>query len=222
MMTTFNRPIQLERTLDSIRKQRFTGYEIVIVDDGTDLATPDIARFYGTYYRRLNRPSSDLYRNQAIPLNIGIKMCRGDVVIIQNAECRHADEEVIERLTSRVTMNNVVFANVTAMTREGKPELTYCGVDNPRPYFFCGAIHRSWLTSLRGFDQDYLGYGYEDDDMADRLKREGLLFEFSDIKVEHQWHETAGVIDTQGGLEMFKQKCHEPTIRNLTREWGVL
>ena len=176
-MTTFNRPNLLRETLDSIDMQDFQG-EIIVVDDGTDELTAGICHEYLPTRISVNRPQSTHYRNQAYPLNIGIKAATGDVIIQQNAECKHIDPGTIKKLEARVTDTTAVFARVTALTPEGKPDIVYCGPDNARPYFFCGAIKRAWFEKLRGYDEDFVGYGYEDDDMADRLRRSGVTSRF--------------------------------------------
>jgi len=222
VLTTFNRPSQLLATLHSVDRQRVGDSEIVVVDDGNDARTPGICYAFDVRYLRLQRPSSKHYRNQARPLNVGIKAAKGEIIILQNAECKHIGSNVILDLASRVTWNSVAFAHVTAMNRDGSRGICYCGPENPRPYFFCGAIRREWLMKLRGFDEDYQGYGYEDDDMADRLRRSGVTFEFTDIEVEHQWHSPAGLQgDLSKGEAMYAAKRQESVERNLGREWGV-
>jgi len=223
VLTTFNRPNQLLTTLHSIDRQHVGDLEVVVVDDGNDARTPGICYAFDVRYFRLQRPSSANYRNQARSLNVGIKAAQGKIIILQNAECGHVGMEVIKDLTRRVTDSNAVFAHVTAMNRDGTCGICYCGPENPRPYFFCGAIRREWLMKLRGFDEDYQGYGYEDNDMADRLRKSGVTFEFIDIEVEHQWHEPAGLQgDLSKGEAMYAAKRQESVERNLGREWGVL
>ena len=143
VLTTFNRPEQLAVTLDSLVRQ--CPEEIVIVDDGDDSETPLVAeglmQSYGhTRYLRLGRSASFNFRNPAIPNNIGIRAATGDVIILQNAECKHVDPQTIKKLTALVTPTNAVFARVFSLQQDGSPGMLYCGEENPRPYFFCGAI----------------------------------------------------------------------------------
>jgi GT2 family glycosyltransferase len=210
-------------TLQSIDEQS-TGCQIVVVDDGADDRTQGISLAFDALYLKLRRPVSEHYHNQARPLNVGIRHALGETIILQNAECKHVGGNVIESLVSRVTDSNAVFAHVTQMNEDGTRGICYCGSENPRPYFFCGAIRREWFLKLRGFDEDYQNYGWEDDDMADRLRRSGVTFEFTDIEVEHQWHPPAGIIDPSmtAGLEMFKWKQSTGVERNLGRGWGVV
>src|ERR1700728_3781183 len=100
VITTYERPKQLERTLQSIRSQ-VPKVEIVVVDDGLDWETPKVCKEV-EHYRHLNRPRSQTYRNQAPVLNAGIKLAKGDVIILQNAECEHIDPRTIQKLTSFV------------------------------------------------------------------------------------------------------------------------
>lgn len=225
-MTTFNRPLLLMTTLHTIFVQTYQDYEVVIVDDGTDEQTPSLCHAlkvdgYPVKYIKLNRPQSESYRNQAYPLNVGIRTATGDIIIQQNAECKHVDPETISKLTSRVTDTNAVFARVYALLPDGTPDILYCGIGNARPYFFCGAIKRAWFEKLRGYDEDYTSYGYEDDDMAGRLTRSGVSWEFTDIEVHHQWHPPAGRYDMTQSANMYAKKSGSALIRNQDREWGA-
>jgi glycosyltransferase involved in cell wall biosynthesis len=231
VMTTYNRPTLLGFTLLSILHQKFQDYEIVVVDDGDDELTSKICNAYeldGYPIKclKLDRPKSETYRNQARPLNVGLRRATGDIVILQNAECAHIDPETIAKLTTKVTETNAVFARVTALEPNGAQGILYCGVGNARPYFFCGAIKRAWFEKLRGFDEDFIGYGYEDDDFASRLNKEGVTWEFTDVEVHHQWHPLAGRLDMDSRLYEQKMAALNAgtlgTVRNLDREWGML
>jgi GT2 family glycosyltransferase len=221
VMTSFNRPKQLRETLRSIEAQKVDEVgEIIVVDEG-DPSTELLCKASGVKYFKMNRPPSAEYSNPVLPLNIGIRQSSGEVIILQNAECKHVDPDTIRKLTSLVTPTNAVFARVIALDEEGRELLLYCGRENPRPYFFCGAIRREWFERLRGFDEDYKAYGYEDDDFADRLRREGVEFIFTDVLVYHQWHPYPGKInDVVSSRILYEAKRNEPTVRNLGREWG--
>ena len=230
VLTTFNRNPQLAQTLASIRRQQFSG-EVIVVDDG-DLSHGNpsaslVCAAFGARHISLRRPFSSSFRNPAYPNNVGIRAASGDVVILQNAECRHEDPEAIVKLTALVTPISAVFARVIALNEDGSELMTYCGPENPRPYFFCGAIRREWLVKLRGFDEDYTGAGYDDDDLADRLGASGVDFVFSDIKVSHQWHPPAGTYADATEMHALYQsklaammKGELGLVRNVGRDWG--
>jgi GT2 family glycosyltransferase len=232
VITTFNRNAQLARTLASIRGQRFEG-EVIVVDDGDGAHGYPSAKLlcdtYGARWIPLRRPASLQFRNPAYPNNVGIRAATGDVLILQNAECKHIDPKTIEKLTVPVIADPsvVTFARVVAMQQDGSQGMLYCGQENPRPYFFCGAIRRENLLRLRGFDEDFTGAGYDDDDLADRLGASGIQFIFADVMVHHQWHKPAGSYDDVENMHaLYRQKLAAMLrgelglVRNIGRDWG--
>jgi hypothetical protein len=230
VISTFNRNVQLAQTLTSIARQQVPDLEVIVVDDG-DLrhghpSASLVCQTFGARYLPCRRPASSQFRNPSLPNNIGIRAATGDVVILQNAECRHDSPDAIQQLVSQVTATNAVFAHVTALNPDGSFAMDYCSPSAPRPYFFCGAIRREWLVRLRGFDQDYWGAGYDDDDLALRLHCEGVTFTYSDIKVAHQWHSPAGDYSSAEQMrQLFEEKCQAMvsgklgTVRN-PQGWG--
>jgi len=219
----------LENTLQSIMRQEHPDLEIIVVDDGNDGLTTRTCRRYPVQYIKTPRRMTAVYSNPSRPNNIGIRYSKGDIVIIQNAECAHHDPNTIQKLTAMITDHNVVFAKVLALTPAGTPFMWYCSKDErPVPFFFCGAIKRSWLEKLRGFDEDYTLAGYDDNDMGDRMAKAGLEFVFSDVEVHHQWHPPAGTIDWEPMKAIYEQKTAAMAAgiigitRNLNREWGML
>lgn len=228
VISTCNRTDQLTNTLVSIVLQA-TDAEVIVVDDGTDGKSAEVKEICDAgeiRYLRCDRPPSSTFRNPSLPNNIGIRAATRDVVILQNAECRHENPQAIQKLTALVTPTNAVFAHVIALDQSGSPLMDYCSPAAPRPYFFCGAIRRDILLRLRGFDEDYTGAGYDDDDLAARLAGEGVQFVYTNILVFHQWHPPAGVYsDAEHMRQLFEEKCaammrgYIGTVRN-PNEWG--
>lgn len=228
VMTAYNRGKLVGATLDSIFCQKYD-FEVIVVEDGNDGETEYICKNYPVrYVCRRKRPDTTAFCNPSIPNNIGIKMALGKVLIIQNAENKHITADSIKRLSEAILANNdvSVFASVLALDKDGKPEQWYCHpIHNPRPLFFCQAVDRDLAWSIRGFDEDYKFYGYDDDDFSLRLSRIGVRFIFrDDILLHHQWHPTAPRDDrlTQINANLYMQKLNENPVRNLGREWGQL
>ena len=226
VITTFNRPKLLRRTLASIVRQSYKDFEIVVVDDGTDTETKDVCDAYGAEYIKLRNTTGP--RNPAYPNNVGIRKAKGEIIILQNAECEHIDPQTIEKLSGAITDNSVVFAKVLSISQNGTVDCVYCGPESQRPYFFCGAIKKSWFEKLRGMDEDYPVGGYDDNDWADRLKKEGVHFIYSNVVVHHQWHSRAAMPTEAAACEVYQRKTAEmaagtiSTVRNLDKEWGKL
>ena len=235
VISTFNRSALLERTLESIYAQQYRDFEVIVVDDGNDgdLTTDACRRFDVRYFKRYDRPSL-IYSNPAIPNNIGVRKALGEVVILQNAECSHASEELILNLANAVGENDAVFAAVASLGIGGQFQGYYCHpVKRPAPYFFCGALKKKWFEDLRGFDEDYTGYGYDDDDFADRLMQSGVNILFTDtVMAYHQWHTPTSFNPELDPRQAYNKKLYEEKtlamsrgeigpIRNLGRDWGV-
>lgn len=234
VMTAYRRPLQLERTLNSIFCQpNQQSFEVIVVEDGFDGGqTMDVcAGFFGKgyplfYVRRNSRPKLE-YSNQAVPLNIGIKQARGKVLIIQNAECLHVSDRVIEKLT-RPHLERSSLAVFAACIRLGE-EIAPSNLTSP--YFFCGSIAREDVFKLGGFDEEFVGWGAEDCDFANRMKLLGIRFEFrADVMVHHQFHSLAnrdkcGYAENKQRMEkklalMYAGKI--PVEANVGKEWGKL
>ena len=241
VMASYNRAHLLRPTLQSIfDRNKEAGYEIIVVEDGYDGGATyrTCASFPGIrYHCRRDRPSI-AWSNPAVPLNIGIRMARGKVVIIQNPECIHVTGGLVEKLTAAVLADpmGVVFSNCRAY-QEGielgheQGWVSYCDNEaRKRPLFFCGGILKEHLVKIRGFDEDYKYYGSEDGDLADRLLAFGLHFTWrDDLRVYHQFHPSAWNIpgtnkenaETKENRALYAAKTAAFTVeRNLGREWG--
>lgn len=229
VISTCNRTDQLTNTLVSIVLQA-TDAEVIVVDDGTDGKSAEVKEICDAgeiRYLRCDRPPSSAFRNPSFPNNVGIRAATGNIVILQNAECRHEDPQTIQKLVAFVTPTNAVFAHVVALDPAGNPTQDYCSPAAPRPYFFCGAILRATLLRLRGFDEDYDGAGFEDDDLADRLGASGIEFFFSNVRVHHQWHPPAGSYLSADQMRALYQaklaamlRGELGLVRNIGRDWG--
>lgn len=194
VMTAYQRSDLLDWTLRSIRDQVFDG-EVIVVEDGYDGGlTRAVCNAHGAKWLcRKDRPAI-AYSNQSVPLNMGIRAAQGEVLILQNAECKHVSERLIANLCS-VGPNQALFARCVSLRQDGTEGEDYCSTANPRPFFFCGSILRK---NMPEFDEGYVGYGWEDDDMAEQLKRNGISFVFrDDLVVHHQWHKSFWLGDAE-------------------------
>lgn len=224
VITTFNRPELLRPTLESFRAQVYKDYEVIVVDDGTDPYTKGICDELDAEYIKLRNTTG--HRNPAYPNNVGIRRAAGDIIILQNAECKHVDPNTIEKLAKAVNDSNAVFARVMGLKKNGQDDWLYCGTESPRPFFFCGAIKKHWFTKLRGMDEDYPFGGFDDNDFADRLAREGVHFVFAPVLVHHQYHDRLEGMSADAAGRIYQEKTAAMkagtlgTIRNIGRDWG--
>lgn len=205
-----NRKEQFIRTLRSI--QYFGKAEIIVVDDASDEEhrLEDIA---GITLIRISKEDKK-WTNTCIPYNMGLARAKGDVIIIQNAECMYAGDifsycKKLERGTmfsfAAYSLDwELPFAPEATDVRQVRemvlkePPRTHNGhhgwynhtIHRPVGYHFCNAMLREDLERVGGFDERYApGLAYEDDEFLARVKRAGIKVEIIDDPfVVHQKH----------------------------------
>jgi GT2 family glycosyltransferase len=200
VMTAYKRAGLLLKTLESISRQTRQPDQVIVVEDGHDGgATHGVftdfknRRMPIEYFRRHNRPNLG-YSNPAIPKNIGIKKATGDILIIQCAEVMFTENTDLENLIRPVEQDENVssFALVKALHGNGDFHQWYAGPERaPKWYLdFCQAVRRQAVLNIGGFDEEYQGYGFDDDDFAFRLQESGIKYQWApEVVCHHQYHE---------------------------------
>ena len=179
-------------------------YEIVIVDyggtDGLEAVLPDDPRI-----RHIYSHHRDIY-SHGRARNIGIRAARGQAVTCVDADLLFPPHLVEALLALHGTDDSLaVYADVFRLDSETQ-ELLVSGQRSPteglrwlrdhaRNHFRqapCGGLQSAsrWAwESIRGYDEDYVGYGMEDVDLADRFRAVGLHTVFHpEVYVVHQHH----------------------------------
>src|ERR1700721_1766685 len=85
IMAVYNGEPFLSEAMDSILKQTFTDFELVVVDDGSTDKTPDILASYRNKDKRIvvvRQPNSGLARS----LNYAMTVARGEYVVRMDAD----------------------------------------------------------------------------------------------------------------------------------------
>jgi glycosyltransferase involved in cell wall biosynthesis len=87
IIPAFNRAELIAETLDSVRRQTFTDWEVIVVDDGSTDATLEIASRYETMEPRIRLLSRNREpKGGAACRNIGLAAARGDQVIFLDSD----------------------------------------------------------------------------------------------------------------------------------------
>jgi hypothetical protein len=137
------------------------------------------------------------WRSPCIAGNAGLAACTGDIVIYNPSDVVQAPGN-LDRLREmfHVEQNQVIFGRVTESdpdrckgTGHAGPVLQ--GSDCTRPMTFLTAYPRAALNAIGGWDLAFMdGVCYEDDDLAARLWKHGLDFQFNDaFSGVHQSHD---------------------------------
>jgi glycosyltransferase involved in cell wall biosynthesis len=82
IIPTYNRLHLLKRTLDSVRRQRFADFEVIVVDDGSDDGTQAFVRSLGGNVRLVQQPNA----GPGAARNAGIREARGEYVALLDSD----------------------------------------------------------------------------------------------------------------------------------------
>jgi glycosyltransferase involved in cell wall biosynthesis len=84
LVCTIDREAELERLLLSLCKQRYRNFEVILVDQNPDeRLSPLISRFAGALNIQRVRSERGLSRSR----NVGLGLCRGDIVALPDDDC---------------------------------------------------------------------------------------------------------------------------------------
>lgn len=257
VMSSFKRAKLLNLGLGSLAKQ-FINYdlEIIVINDGINDETKSICdkykdRFNIKYVFAGQRNYNEIkFRSPSIALNIGIKQAKGDIIIFSCPEIYHLNQtinNIIEpmKFQKRIfsTHSHMFFDNTSVLTRLLLDDNTYkltnrllelqlenntyrCEYSLKLP--FCMGIYKKELIEIGGYDEDFTGWGADDDDLVNRLKLNGLKHIYTGAKIIHLYHDKQYDRENkdhspeyQHNLKLFKERKNQ-IIRNKNREWGVI
>ncbi len=204
IITTFNRPKLLRHGLNSLAKQNLSSeIEVVVVNDGdvsdeTESVCNSVKNLDVTYLPIDNNHS---WRVPGFAINYAVKQTDSDVIFISCAEMYHLDD-TIEQMISAFEKNKKILVipdgkddikgdifnkvnNNKIITNEDYQSLVPLGVILP---FFMG-MNRKDFEDIGGYDEDFVGFGYDDNDIIDRMKSMGNKYYSVNARVIHLWHQ---------------------------------
>lgn len=202
VIPTYNRLPILQKCLTALERQtltdsKVTGYEIILVDDGSTDGTLD---WVAQNQRQLPHVQTFAQEHQgpSAARNLGVQKAQGDTIIFIDSDLvvteqflqAHADALVkgekqlgSDRLfTYGWVINTCNFENPTS-----EP---YKITDYSAAYFATGnvAIAKKWLEQAGLFDTRFQLYGWEDLELGVRLKKLGLKLIKCPEAVGYHWH----------------------------------
>lgn len=195
--------LRLSRCLASLRGQELKAeaVEIIVSDFGSDADHADALRaLCATYDCVYLRTDTRALWNRSRAINIGVQRATGAHVLSTDVDMLFAPN-FLQVVSAELLKGN---AFVVCRCRD-LPQDTVDGDWSPAAYDTlsarstfrkfpgtgaCQAVRRDWLVSVRGYDEKYVYWGYEDRDMFLRAKRAGLDIVWIHEKTSmlHQWH----------------------------------
>lgn len=228
ILTTYQRPKHLERSLASLAIQRGMAgrFEVVVADDGSTDRTHEIvhkfARTVDFPLRLATHPHGGfrvaLCRNDGVrasaapyllfsdsdcifpPDHLEKHLAASRPRVVRAGNCFRLDQESTARVDMAAIASGAYRSWVSRVERQrlfqkwvkeqyyqlvrhpAKPKLTGCNI----------GISRRDLEEVNGFDETFIGWGCEDDDLAFRLRKAGMRVctALGYTHCYHMWHPT--------------------------------
>ena len=204
VIPTYNRVATLVHVIPSLLRQDVLPdrYEIVVADSLSNDGTAEyLAETAKTFPGLRHVPGP--YNGRAMARNAGVTAARGSIVLFTDADIiassdlvslhleRHRLRERIAVVGKELQISSLAeYERLRAHPLERRP----LHPDSRRRlswlYFLTGnaSVRRSDLERLRGFDEDFTGYGHEDLELGYRLERAGVTIVYEPRAVNYHWH----------------------------------
>ena len=193
VVASYNGGRTLKICLESLERLNYPNYEVILVDDGSTDASPQIASVF-KYIRYIRQDNMGL----SVARNTGIKAAKGEIVAFTDSDCR-ADEDwlhylVGDLLNSRFTGiggHNFLppedsWVASAVMVSPGGPAHVMLNDRLAEHIPGCNMAFYKWaLDEIGGFDPIYMKAG-DDVDVCWRLQQRGYKIGFS--SAGFVWH----------------------------------
>jgi len=244
LLSTHKRTDLLAAVLPSLTRQTVANcaIEIIILDDCfvadeqcRQLAITNNVRYIHTGSTK----TKDEWRIPGFAFNIGVKQCTGDIVFLSGSEIwHHGDtlQPLCDALVNhpknisvpRVLDDNTKGRFLKAIQQGNAQSATSVGgaLRSDLPFFM--GFHKQEYYDIGGYDEDFTGVCYDDDDFIDRMRANGgkvvpnyavttvhLYHErhaYKTPEISVRWEFNKNLYDTRKGIVQ----------RNVGREWGVM
>ncbi len=202
IVPSYNSMKTITALLDTLTRQDFTDYEIIVVDDCSTDNTPQIVKGYNIKYIRLKMNSGP-----AACRNIGAQVSKGDILAFTDSDCR-VDSDWLSRIHSSLSsekahavMGRLIIDKSTylgdSISALGFPAGGSLGfqkvwkVDNggyTTSLSSCNcAIKKNVFDNLGGFDETFPYAGGEDSYFAYSLIESGFRIKYCpDVVAYHE------------------------------------
>jgi glycosyltransferase involved in cell wall biosynthesis len=226
ILTTYQRPEHLERSLASLAEQRGVAdrFEVIVADDGSQDRTYGVVQEFARtadFPVRFSTHSHQGYR-VALCRNDGVRASHGRYLLFSDGDCIFPPEHLATHLrlrrpktvmvgncyrldqyaNARIDRHVIASGELDAYVSRGERNRLFRLWLKNRCYALVGhptkpklnasdfGIWRTDFEAVNGFDEGFVGWGCEDDDLGKRLRRSGVRLEtiLGQTRVYHLWH----------------------------------
>jgi glycosyltransferase involved in cell wall biosynthesis len=206
-IATYKRCELLEKSLNALANQSISLdiFEIIICDSLSDDGTEEMIRNFSKKFPELKIKHLHTKNILAAKRNLGIRESNGQIVVFFDDDCV-ADTECLykyHKLFSSNTKNNIVYCGEVRFPTEWVADSNYYKFRDSR-HFGGGnrkdlkeldfktivvmnmAFNRNeFIKKIGMVDENFIGYGCEDQDLGWRLHSEGFIIKQSESLIFH-------------------------------------
>ena len=182
-----------------------------------------------------------VWRIPGFAINIGVKKSEGDIIIICCAEMFHVND-VVKLITDVYNSpdSNKVIAIPKAKDDNGRflkhlefsnGEFNINEYHNQPPLLnvkfpFLLAMKKKEFIDVAGYDEDFTGMDYDDNDIVDRLVGNGCSYVETEALTIHLWHQRRScapetMVKVAHNEKLYIQR-KGVIVRNVGKDWGIL
>lgn len=248
LISSMQRSSLLKWSLFSLARQTIPfAIETIVLNDGLPDETETICKEYQdrlnltyvfTGHRNLDGQLQ--WRVPGFVYNIGAKMAKGEVLILSCAEMFHLND-CITRLTEPLLNNRKLIGmpegvddldgsclkyviDMNGNVGEDRMDL-YPVLNTFLPFLL--SVSREEYFSIGGYDEDFTGISFDDNDLVDRLLTDGCSHYRCGAKTVHLYHQRnlfygKNMYEAIAYNERLYLDRRRQIIRNQNREWGRL
>ena len=244
LITTYKRSHLLKWGLTSLASQPIPPQtEFVVLNDGVEDETEEIcSRFKDTLdvrYIFTGKNKKHEWRVPGFAINYGVKQTDSDLLFIACAEMYHLNntlEYMVQALTDkekRLTIpkgwddnGKILKALEAKKPINRKMYESLIPLHNVHLPFFMG-MNRKDFMDIGGYDEEFLGCGWDDNDIVERMKLVGNVHHRVNSTVIHLWHKRLNFNSPnvqaryKQNQRLFNKRRALPQ-RNVNKEWGKL
>ncbi len=85
VVPVYNRPDEMKELLDSIEKQDYNDFELVVIEDGSAIKSEDICKAYSSKFKINYQYKKN--EGPSIGRNVGAKLAQGEYLIFTDSDC---------------------------------------------------------------------------------------------------------------------------------------
>lgn len=209
IVPTYNVKDKVEKTIESVLKQKFQDYEIIIMDGDSNDGTKEVVRQYSdTHIKMISQKDDGIYD----AMNKGVREAAGDYCIFLGAGDTLYDESVLEKVDAFVKAQekhpDVVYGYVYNVL-DGKEEKFCRKLDFWYTVKFDPVCHQAVFAARELFDEKAFDAGYviaADQDWMMCMKRKKKRVVFIDEPVARYLMDGVSSSDHGEAIYLREQK----------------